>query len=151
MNDESLRLFPCNPGDDTEFIWKELIPQIGVRMAFKKKWAVELEHDGDPSHVTPGGMDSLGMATPDTRDMDLEEADCEGNETKFDNSPVVPPIDGNAMAYADVALPAAPGDVVELQGSTVGAPGNSNESGDEDDEMYRPSVQRRQTRGSFRE
>merc|ERR1712032_344687 len=39
LNDDSLRLFPCDPDDDTVAIWKELIPPIGVRMAFKRKWA----------------------------------------------------------------------------------------------------------------
>jgi len=167
LNDETLRLFPCDAANDEEAIWKQLIPQIGVRVAFKRKWAVELEHDG---HRTPGGLEiTPGTAThygtaeekephiasPDTSDVDLAEPEREGNETNFGDSPVVPQMDGDpmGMAFSDIALPAAPNNVMALHGHTGGAPGNGNESDDDfEEEMYRPSIERRQTRGSsFRE
>jgi len=165
LNDDSLRLFPCDPGDDTAAIWKELIPPIGVRMAFKRKWAEHLKLDGDSNGTTPGGLD---IATPDTADMDLEEAECEGqgNQTGYgQEEDVVPPMDGDhdgAMPFAqrqsDIAPPHPSRDAVTLQKASDPAPGNmyhdqleEEEENDDDEAMYRHSVHRQRTRGSFKE
>merc|ERR1719361_2670636 len=109
LTDATLKLIPCDATNDSEAMWKELIPQIGIRLAFKKQWSEENRGDG---MATPG-VDTPGRTSPgmtikyegqgneseqdideavlghNTRDMDLAEPECEGNETKFDD-PVVP-------------------------------------------------------------
>merc|ERR1711879_1132609 len=97
-------------------------------------------------------------------DLAEPEPECEVNETKFDD-PVVPPADFDDGT--DVALPAEPDDVVELQEEAprpafgVGPSSfdynaddmkmvhnNNDDDSDDDENMYRPGDGRRMTRGA---
>lgn len=186
LTDDTLKLIPCDAKDDSEAMWKELLPQLGIRLAFKKQWSEEVKHDG---MATPGGGQTPGrgqspgrdtdmpgttikyegqgldveeagngqVAHQDTREIDLAEpeaeAECEGNETKFDDGPALPQNNGIAMA-------AEPDDVIALQEeapkAAFGAPASYQYNQDnmkmmdddsDEDNMYKPGLARKQTRG----
>jgi len=171
LTDDTLKLIPCDSSDDAEAIWKGLIPQMGMRLAFKKLWEKELEHDGaTPGKTTPGAtvikyaesekveVQLAGGGQIDRRntsDMNLEEPECEGNETKFD--------DALPQHNDGIAAPAVEPDVIALQVEppraafamgTAGGPSSyddmkmvDNESDDEEN-MYRPGLGRQETRGA---
>ena len=136
LTDDTLKLIPCDSADDSDAIWKQLLPQLGIRLAFKKQWSEQLADDplATPGGPTPGTVIKYAedanveleevddqVLGRDTRNMDLEEEpECEGNETNFGDAPAGPQGDGDdmEMVYADAALPAEakePDDVVALQ------------------------------------
>ena len=133
LTDEALKLIPCDGGADSEAFWCQLLPQIGVRLAFKKEWKQELQG----MESTPGGPGTVikyaenveleeakENVVTDTKDMDTAEPEieCEGNVTGYDGGPALPQGDADGidsaieMVYDDeAALPAEPDDVVALQ------------------------------------
>jgi len=42
MTDDALTLIPCDPDDDTQQMWKVLVPPMGIRVSFKKEWNKEM-------------------------------------------------------------------------------------------------------------
>ena len=111
LTDQTLRHLPCDPNNDAEPIWRDLIPPMGVRVAFKRNWSRQLEME--TKHETKGQTQNTfesdeaelantmtrrlpsvpdlpkSPATPlDTAELDV---DVEGNETRLDDEePVVP-------------------------------------------------------------
>ena len=130
LTDATLKLIPCDGGDDSEKFWKDLLPHLGIRLAFKKQWKEELK---PIEKATPGGpgtiikcaesAENVGLEEAkdnmvDTKDMDTAEPECEGNETKNDDAPAATQADEDGIDMIfddDAALPAEPDNVVALQ------------------------------------
>ena len=127
LTDATLKLIPCDTGNDSEEFWKQLLPQMGMRLAFKTQWKKVLQ---EVEKATPGGPGTIIKyaenvnleeakedEVKDTKDMDTAEPECEGNETRYDDAAALPQGDGDGfeMVYAEAALPAEPDDVVALQ------------------------------------
>ena len=76
VTDKALEFMDCDPKDDGQAIWKELIPQFGVRIMFKTLWN-ERSSDSKstanprPSHVH--NATTTGMVV-------LEHGDDDGDE-----------------------------------------------------------------------
>jgi len=125
LTDDTLTMLLSDSGNDIDTFWKELLPPIGIRLAFKKKWSEEMQN----TSTTPGAfvkVEGVGqLLNRNTSNLNIAEvAECEGNETapNFAQqvnaiSPVPPQADIDDMKMIDdeAALPDEPDDDISLQ------------------------------------
>merc|ERR1711974_343182 len=52
VTDKAMGFLDCDPKDDSQEIWKDLLPQLGVRVMFKTKWNDRIRT------TTTAGMDT---------------------------------------------------------------------------------------------
>ena len=110
LTDQTLRHLPCDPNDDTQPIWKELLPPMGIRVAFKTDWKQQLEwgdsnFNGELKNEFTDKFDNEFKENMEVHEVDEEEeVEILDNDhvTPFEpEEPVLPPdveekeMDGN--------------------------------------------------------
>ena len=82
VTDKALEFMNCDPKDDEQQIWKELLPQFGVRVIFKTLWN-ERHGLGHDRNVTTGGLFVVENAHHD--DVENDDIDV-GDEDAYDRT-----------------------------------------------------------------
>ena len=65
VTDKAMEFMPCDPKDDCQDCWKDLLPELGVRVMFKTLWNERSTHRNM--------ADELHIKSATTMGMDLDE------------------------------------------------------------------------------
>lgn len=102
MTDDVLRSISCDPDNDSEEMWKALLPLMGIRVTFKKMWKEEREHHANRNSgaLDPDDGRQVEMAPVETPPgIARPERTAEGNETKCEDASH--PLPGTVLVYGD--------------------------------------------------